>query len=687
MANSEVVGSLVVAAEVDISQIKKGMAQAGAAVSAFGKSVSEVAGKALAPMDNALKPIETAIEDMRDGLDSGSAATGQLAKAVEKLKGSVNPLGAALDRLNGEMAEADRLFAKNAISATDHAQAISVLQGRIDNNIAIQTRLANAHTGGAKAAGLQSHELLNLGRQFSDIGVTAAMGMNPLMILIQQGPQIAETFSMASARGLTFSAAMRSLAVSTWAALAPLAPFIAAAAAVAAVVGGGLAIAAQQINKDTADLTKGMGLTAEQMERVTQKSVTMGDVVGGIFKVMGEDLNAVFGPHLAKVGKAITDFYQSFVDGAWAGIKIVSGAFVGLFDGVKASLALLAPAVSDLTVSAMNGMIWAIEAALNIIIGKINGMINLANQAAQAVGLTARLPGLAEAALGRLSNPNAGAAGNAGAAFAKAFGEGMNKTGDGLDKWADRVKNAAIGIRKGKIAAQAGRPGKTGSAGGAANDNQSAPEQKALEAVDITDLGKISTSGLDAFVSAFDKSQAEIRAAFAASIRGGLEAGMRGGIPGMMEYLSNSLKSKLLDTLSNNLASIFTRGGPSITGPGSSTGGIIAKVAKIGAAMFGIPGFASGTTYAPGGLALVGERGPELVNLPRGSRVNTASATAGMGGNVIQHFHVNAQGAVLAADLRSEMQVIGIRSAVAGAQGGAMRARQQAQRAGWDRFA
>ncbi|MZR14222.1 hypothetical protein GQE99_14460 [Maritimibacter sp. DP07] len=33
------------------------------------------------------------------------------------------------------------------------------------------------------------------------------------------------------------------------------------------------------------------------------------------------------------------------------------------------------------------------------------------------------------------------------------------------------------------------------------------------------------------------------------------------------------------------------------------------------------PGFATGTSYAPGGMAVVGERGPELVNLPRGSQV------------------------------------------------------------------
>jgi phage-related minor tail protein len=42
---------------------------------------------------------------------------------------------------------------------------------------------------------------------------------------------------------------------------------------------------------------------------------------------------------------------------------------------------------------------------------------------------------------------------------------------------------------------------------------------------------------------------------------------------------------------------------------------------NIGFKALGIPGFATGTNFAPGGLALVGERGPELVNLPRGSQV------------------------------------------------------------------
>jgi hypothetical protein len=74
-----------------------------------------------------------------------------------------------------------------------------------------------------------------------------------------------------------------------------------------------------------------------------------------------------------------------------------------------------------------------------------------------------------------------------------------------------------------------------------------------------------------------------------------------------------------------------------------------------------IPGFASGTNSAPGGLALVGEKGPELVNLPRGASVaptfqtlnalNSMKAPRAASVTVIQPFHFHAEGAVLTEDL------------------------------------
>lgn len=40
-----------------------------------------------------------------------------------------------------------------------------------------------------------------------------------------------------------------------------------------------------------------------------------------------------------------------------------------------------------------------------------------------------------------------------------------------------------------------------------------------------------------------------------------------------------------------------------------------------------VPGFARGTKYAPGGLAMVGEYGPELMNVPRGSQILSNNRT------------------------------------------------------------
>lgn len=56
-----------------------------------------------------------------------------------------------------------------------------------------------------------------------------------------------------------------------------------------------------------------------------------------------------------------------------------------------------------------------------------------------------------------------------------------------------------------------------------------------------------------------------------------------------------------------------------------------------------VGGYATGTNFAPGGAAWVGEEGPELVDLPRGSRVTPhrqSMARARMGGGSVHlHFH------------------------------------------------
>jgi len=68
------------------------------------------------------------------------------------------------------------------------------------------------------------------------------------------------------------------------------------------------------------------------------------------------------------------------------------------------------------------------------------------------------------------------------------------------------------------------------------------------------------------------------------------------------------------------------------------------------------PFFAKGTTYAPGGMAVVGEQGPELVNLPKGSQVIPNHKMGGIGGGNPINISVDARGASDPAAVRAQVQ-------------------------------
>jgi hypothetical protein len=205
-----------------------------------------------------------------------ATAVSDLERRIFALKSSIDPTYAAQQRLDAEMKEAASLYRMGAISASDYATATRMLDARL----AAVTRGQALAASGSK---LHAHELLNLSRQFSDIGVTAAMGMNPLMILIQQGPQIGETFVAASQRGLTFSAVMKEMAVAGWAMLAPFAPLIAAGAALTAgFYALSAAMKASQTTSDNAlkaarDFATVMANAEDAIKGVTQATFKLAD--------------------------------------------------------------------------------------------------------------------------------------------------------------------------------------------------------------------------------------------------------------------------------------------------------------------------------------------------------------------------------------------------------------------------
>lgn len=82
-----------------------------------------------------------------------------------------------------------------------------------------------------------------------------------------------------------------------------------------------------------------------------------------------------------------------------------------------------------------------------------------------------------------------------------------------------------------------------------------------------------------------------------------------------------------------------------------------------------IPGYAGGTRWHPGGLAVVGERGPELVNLPRGVSVTPNGAWGASGGGMTVHQHFS--GNLMTNEFWDRINAGHQAAAQAGARGGA----------------
>jgi phage-related protein len=117
-----------------------------------------------------------------------------------------------------------------------------------------------------------------------------------------------------------------------------------------------------------------------------------------------------------------------------------------------------------------------------------------------------------------------------------------------------------------------------------------------------------------------------------------------GGIDKVVGFIK-SMPGKILNLASDFLNAGKELGGKVIDGIQNGLSAVGGFVSDIGSAIknainsalglpitikgpgplpdFTIPAFYKGTRSAPGGAALVGERGPEIVNLPRGSRVHT----------------------------------------------------------------
>ena len=364
----------------------------------------------------------------------------------------------------------------------------------------------------------------------------------------------------------------------------------------------------------------------------------------------------------------------------WANSTI--GAFRGAFDAVGVIWGTLPGVIGEVAIDAANAMLGGIESMLNGAIRRIDAFTGKIRDALAAVGIDTAFGQIGNIDLGTIDNPFEGSAAATGEAIARAFRDAMDRTfvdapdlfggmaeaargraegqaeaarilerglarpmtalkalfdalrsgaGDNEDATGalSAARNAAKELETelanaGKAAGKAGAAAKTtGKAAKDASDESSTGFARVAQglgdfATQARDLG----GGIgDVLVGAFRSADG----AFRSFVDGG-KVNFKGLIASMIADLATlSFRSSVLGPLASSLSGALSGVFGALAGPGQTFappgGGLTVNTPNL------LPKFAAGTKFAPGGLALVGENGTEIVDLPRGARVTPAART------------------------------------------------------------
>lgn len=196
-------------------------------------------------------------------LDHMAKAAALLAHEERVLAAQAKAAAAAVASLTRE--EVESASAARLAAAADSARAKA---------LGVTTHQMHQMAGGMDAAGYAAG---NLRFQMYDVGQSLALGMNPMMVLAQQGPQVAQAFTQASQAGGTMGATIK-------AALGPLAAML----PIVAVAAGGLAMAYQGLTAKSeaaadaqAALAMGLDHTTDLRQEAARSAYRLDLVMAG----------------------------------------------------------------------------------------------------------------------------------------------------------------------------------------------------------------------------------------------------------------------------------------------------------------------------------------------------------------------------------------------------------------------
>ncbi len=466
-------------------------------------------------------------------------------------------------------------FAEPVRDAKIAAAAIEASGRQAASGLMAQNAAMRAMGDSTKMAANQQR---NLVFQLNDVAVSLAGGANPLMVFAQQGSQIATIYGPEEGglgKALSETGKMAtSMITKFW--------------PIAAVVGLG---------------TAAIGGMTHEINKASKVQVSFGDVAMASWQVFADGVYGLVQPAIAQIGTWMGQLWE------WAapGLKTVGNGivatFLGAFDAAKIAWGAFPGVMGDMAYTTANNVIGGIETMINGSISLLNGFIGTVNEVS---GLDLGKVGSVD--FSGVDNPYTGAMTGVAKDVAGAFSGAFQN--DYLGSAFDAIKDRAIAL--------ANATDKASSSAKAANDNF-----KSLANGGVREMAKETNSFADAARSAFGNMGTGLIEAFrkGGDVGGNVLDMLVGKVGALGESLMNKGLNGLLDIGLNALFGAMGGGG---------------GLGRLGSFSIGsLPMYANGTDNHPGGLAIVGERGPEIVNLPRGS-----SVTPNGGGGPVMNFYI-----------------------------------------------
>ena len=381
--------------------------------------------------ENAAKRLGTSFVGVGSAASTGSKGTDQFAiSAVKASNGTAQ-------------------FNRSAMMTTTSVNALATstagagaMLGKFSGTTGQATKSLDMLTMSARRAGQTAGQLqantANIAAQFQDIGVTAQMGMSPLMIGLQQGSQLALVMQQAvGAQGL--AGGLRLLGTSLLSVLAPLSLLV---IGFVALLAAGL-----QLIDWTGLMVTSLEFLADHMETIVLASaavaatlalmyapqiiagiatlvVWIGTTLVGAIKAATLALIAFaaanpFAAFIAAMALALTAAYVfrddikrifgvDIIGSVKSAANYVIGSMVGAYNAIRKTWSELPDAIGDAAITAANRVITATNTLVNRVKKELNELFVLRNT---ETGESRRLFNFdtSGGGFGQIANPFAGA--------------------------------------------------------------------------------------------------------------------------------------------------------------------------------------------------------------------------------------------------------------------------------------